>query len=103
MDDNHDHSDVAERLDHFESQMRQVRVLLIVLLLVVAIGLPGALSTMLGAGLTALLIGAAVASAWALLYLFDVVLLRRLREKREKEMQREILEDFHRSRTEEGK
>ena len=94
MESNGDGPDLGERLARIESQIRQIKVILTALLIVVAVGLPGALATILGAGMAALLMGAAVVVAWLVLHLFDLILLRRAREKREAEMARKILEGF---------
>ena len=103
MDENEDSSDLGERLDRIESQMRQIKLLLGAFLVIAMVGLPGAVTNLLEAGMVALLITGALLLAWVGLYLLDLLLLRRLREKREKEMEQQILDAFRRSQAAEHK
>jgi Flp pilus assembly protein TadB len=102
MEDDADRQGLEERLDRIETQTRQTRLLLVLLLVIVVVGLPGMVSTIFYVGKATLLMLAAVSVICVGLYLLDWVLLRRLRAKREKQMEREILDRFHSSRAADG-
>lgn len=90
-----------ERLTRIESQIRQIKLLLGFLLVIAIVGLPSALSKVIEVGVVTVIIGIGVIGvAYGALYLLDGLVLRRSRAQREEKMEREVLDEFHRSRAE---